>query len=65
MTIQKKDRFHSIANGKTYEVAGRWGDSIILSPANLEDESCLLYTPGEIEELLQKGELKKEGGNQL
>lgn len=62
MRIEKKDRFKATYNGKTYEVAGRWGSSIVLFPVEDQDDQCLIYTPGEIEELLETGKFQKEGG---
>jgi len=62
MRIQKNDRFKAIYNGKTYEVAGRWDSSIILSPVAESDDQCLIYTPGEMEELMESGKFQSEGG---
>ncbi len=62
MRIQKKDRFKATYNGKTYKVAGRWDSSIVLSPVEDQDDQCLIYTPGEIEELLETGKFQREGG---
>lgn len=61
MAIKKGDRFRTTLN-RVYEVAGRWGRDIVLSPVNLEDEECQIYTVGEIEELIENGRLVKEVG---
>jgi len=57
--VKKKDCFKSTCNEKTYEIAGRWGGSIILSPVDTQDEECLIYTIEEIKEFLQTGQLIK------
>ena len=62
MMIQKKDRFKAIYNGNVYEVAGRWDNSIVLSPIAQTDERCLIYTPEEITELLETGKFQREEG---
>ncbi len=62
MRTQKKRRFKATYNGKVYEVAGRWDSSIVLSPVEDQDDQCLIYTPGEIEELLESGKFQSEGG---
>lgn len=59
MAIQKKDRFKANYNGKIYEVAGRWDRNIVLSPVDEKDEECLIYTEGEIEELLETGRFQR------
>ena len=62
MMIQKKDRFRATYDGKVYEVAGKWHDSLILSPIDQTDEQCLLYTLGEMEELLELRKFQRAGG---
>ena len=58
--MKKNDRFKTNYDNKTYRIAGRWEGSIILSPEDDNDDRCLIYTPGEIEELLEKGELIRD-----
>ena len=58
--MKKKERFKVAYSNKVYEVAGRWEDTIIFSPVDSEDDRCLIYTAGEIEEFLQTSKLKKE-----
>jgi len=58
--MKKKERFKATYSNTIYEIAGRWEGSIVFSPVDVEDDKCLIYTAGEIEELLQTGELKKE-----
>ena len=58
--MKKRERFKATYSNKVYEISGRWEGSIVLSPVDAEDDRCLIYTAGEIEELLQSGELKRE-----
>lgn len=58
--MKKKQRFIATYNNKVYEIAGRWEGSIVLSPVDAQDDQCLLYTAGEMKELLQTGGLQKE-----
>lgn len=60
MIIQKGDRFRTTYSNQVYEVAGRWDRSIVLMPINSKDEECLIYSAGEIEELLETGRFAKE-----
>ena len=61
MVIQKKDRFEN-RSGKVYEIAGKWDWDFILAPIEENDEECLIYTPGEMEEFLETGHFKRVGG---
>jgi len=58
--MKKKERFKMAHSNTVYEIAGRWEGSIVLSPVDNQDDRCLIYTPGEMEQLLQTGELEKE-----
>jgi len=61
MMIHKKDRFEN-RGGKIHEIAGKWGQDFILAPIETADDECLIYTPGEMKELLETGYFKKAGG---
>ena len=61
MMIQKKDRFEN-RSGKVYEIAGKWGRDLILAPTEENDDECLIYTPGEMEEFLETEYFKRVGG---
>ncbi|MDW7670563.1 MAG: hypothetical protein SCK57_09235 [Bacillota bacterium] len=65
MTISKKDRFRAAFSGKTYEVACRWGTSLVLAPVDDNDDTCLVYETGEVEEMIATGRLIPEGGVKL
>lgn len=56
--MKRKDRFET--GTKVYEIAGRWEGSVVLSPVDGQDDRCLIYTEGEIQELIQNGELFRE-----
>ena len=58
--MKKKERFKATYSNKVYEIAGRWDGSIVLSPVGGQDDRCLIYTAGEIQELIQNGELFRE-----
>lgn len=61
--MKKKERFKATYSNKVYEIAGRWDGSIVLSPVGGLDDRCLIYTAGEIQELIRTGELLRETGN--
>lgn len=56
--VKRKDRFKT--SSKVYEIAGRLEGSIVLSPIDGQDDRCLIYTEGEIQELIRNGELFRE-----
>lgn len=58
MKISKGQRFLT-KRDKEYEVVGRWGKDIVLSPTTATDEECLIYTQSEMEEFLKTGYLKE------
>jgi hypothetical protein len=60
MTIKKDDRFRANYSNQVYQVAGKWGQDIVLAPVNPDDEECLIYEASEIEELLDAGKFVKE-----
>lgn len=55
--MKKGDKLN--AKYGTYELAGKWNGSWILSPINDTDNECLAYTAEEIEELIERGEFKR------
>ena len=61
MTLKKHDRFLATYNGRVYELVGRWNGEYVLAPRETDAEECLIYTHGDMEELLESGELVKEG----
>lgn len=61
MTLKKKDRIKTSYNGKIYELAGRWQGYFIFSPVDAEEDECMMYSAGDIEELLETGEFTKVG----
>ncbi len=59
--MMKKDRFET-KSGKVYEIAGKWSGDFVLAPVNTGDDECLIYTPGEMQELIESGHFKSVGG---
>ena len=62
MKMKKGDRFQATYSDQTYEIVGKWCGDLVLAPATLGDEECLIYSAGEIEELLETGKFVREGG---
>lgn len=60
MTIKKGDWFRTTYSNQIYTVAGKWVGDIVLAPVKADDDECLIYSPGEIEELLETGKFVKE-----
>jgi hypothetical protein len=52
--MKKKDKLRLKNGGKIYEVAGRWGGDIVLTPKDKNDEQCLIYTENEVKELFEE-----------
>ena len=62
MSFHKGDRFSATYSSQTYEIAGKWCGNLVLAPINAGDEECLIYSAGEIEELLNLGKFVREAG---
>ncbi len=58
MTIKRGDRFKTPY--ELYEVAGKWLGDIVLAPVNTDKDECLIYSTGEIEDLIQLGKFVME-----
>jgi len=54
MLVNKGERFQSTYARETYVVVGKWCGNLVLAPTTPENEECLIYSSGEIEELLTK-----------
>ncbi len=61
--MKKNDWFES-RSGKSYKIAGKWCGDIVLSPVDDNDDECLIYTSGEMEEFIGSGYFKPIGGGQ-
>lgn len=62
MKVDKGDFFNAGKDKRLYRVVGRWGEDIVLAPLAKDDEDVLIYTPGEINELLESGWLEWNSG---
>lgn len=56
--MQKGDYFIAKRSEKIYQLVGRWDKSLVLASAG-DDESVLIYTASELEELIATGEFGK------
>jgi len=61
--MKKNDQFGS-RSGKVYKIAGKWCGDIVLSPVDDNDDECLIYTSGEMEEFIESGHFTPLGGAQ-
>ncbi len=59
MTIKKKERIKTTYNNQVYELSGRWQEYYVFSPIDEENDQCMMYSAGDIEELLATGEFVK------
>lgn len=62
MTLHKGDHFRATYSNQTYEIAGKWCGDLVLAPSKLDNDECLIYSAGEIEELLATGKFVREAG---
>jgi len=60
--MNKGDRFNATYSSQTYEIVGKWCGSLVLAPTKTGDEECLIYSAGEMEELLATGKFAREAG---
>ncbi|CUH96389.1 hypothetical protein P22_2479 [Propionispora sp. 2/2-37] len=52
MTIKKGDRLQSTITKQTYVVVGKWCGNWVLAPTAADQEVCLIYSTGELEEMV-------------
>jgi len=57
MKVQKGDQFRITNTNQKYEVVGRWGEEIVLASVSMDKDDCLIYSQGEIEELIDSNML--------
>ena len=62
MTINKGEQFNATYSSQTYAIAGKWCGNLILAPTKAGDGECLIYSAGEMEELLATGKFIREAG---
>lgn len=63
--FDKGQRFETSYDNETYEFVGKWSGSMVLAPENDENAEVLIYTEGEIKELLDDGKLKLLNGPEM
>lgn len=63
--FEKGQRFETSHDKETYEFVGKWSGSMVLAPENDENADVLIYTEGEINELLDDGKLKLLNGPEM
>ena len=61
----KGQRFETSYNQEIYAYAGKWSGSMVLAPENDENGEVLIYTEGEINELMDAGKLKLITGQEM
>lgn len=52
MKVQKGDRFQATYSNEEYVVVGKWCGNMVLASVATESDECLIYSVGEIEELV-------------
>ena len=52
MKIQKGDQFLASYSKQRYVIVGKWGGNLVLAPTARDNDECLIYSVGEIEELV-------------
>ena len=63
--FEKGQRFETSHDNESYEFVGKWSGSMVLAPENDENADVLIYTEGEINELLDDGKLKLLNGPEM
>ena len=61
----KGQRFETSYDNETYEFVGKWSGSMVLAPENNGNAEVLIYTEGEINELMDEGKLKLITGPEM
>ena len=59
MRIQKGDRFKAAYSKQSYVIVGKWGVNLVLAPTAKDNDECLIYSAGEIEELVTDAKFKE------
>lgn len=63
--FKKGQRFETSYDNETYEFVGKWSDSMVLAPENDGNAEVLIYTEGEINELMDEGKMKLITGPEM
>ena len=62
MTMKKGDRFCATYSNQSYVIVGKWCDDLVLAPLDKDENECLIYSAGDIEELVSTFKLIREEG---
>ena len=65
VVFKKGQRFETSYDNETYEFVGEWSGSMVLAPENDGNAEVLIYTEGEINELMDEGKLKLITGPEM
>ncbi len=62
MRIQKGDQFKSTYSNQSYVIVGKWCGNLVLASIAKDNDECLIYSAGEIEELVNTLKWIREAG---
>jgi hypothetical protein len=62
MTINKGDHFQAAYSNQGYVIVGKWCGNLVLAPTENDNDECLIYSAGEIEELVTTFKWVREAG---
>ena len=57
--MHKGECFITKDSSAIYRIVGRWGKALVLSSISDSDETVLMYSPAELEELIGMGQFRK------
>ena len=57
--MHKGECFITKDSSAIYRLVGRWGKALVLSSISDSDETVLMYSPAELEELIGMGQFRK------
>ena len=57
--MHKGECFITKDSSAIYRLVGRWGKALVLSSVSDSDETVLMYSPAELEELIGMGQFRK------
>ena len=57
--MHKGECFITKDSSAIYRIVGRWGKALVLSSVSDSDETVLMYSPAELEELIGMGQFRK------
>ena len=57
--MHKGECFITKGSSAIYRLVGRWGKALVLSSISDSDDTVLMYSPAELEELIGMGQFRK------